>query len=331
MSFKGFVLGASRQRERFDGWSFSHRQINVCDGSTRASRALPTDLFCRRPAPGRPSPAREVRMVFVIWIVTGVVAGYGAGFLMKGRDYGLVGNLILGLSGSLVGGWVMALLGFNAPGDLVRHGIVSLLGAMLVLGVARRLRPVSRQGRKVLGEVAAVADLEAQFKKLGGLERRALQHLLGHTSKPRDTNAAFDEQMTFGQRVADRVAQFGGSWTFIGIFLLMMLVWMIINTEATRPFDPYPFILLNLLLSCLAAMQAPVIMMSQNRQSLKDRLMATNDYEVNMRTEMDLAKLHARFDELREQQWVELVQMQRRQIELLEMLLRKRGAEGAEG
>ena len=108
-------------------------------------------------------------MVFVIWVVTGIAAGYLAGFLMKGRDYGLAGNLILGLTGSLVGGWVMALLGFNAPGDLLRHGLVSLLGAMVVLALARRLKPVSRQGRKVLGEVAAVADIEAQFKKLGGL------------------------------------------------------------------------------------------------------------------------------------------------------------------
>ena len=257
-----------------------------------------------------------------IWVVTGVIAGYLAGFLMKGRDYGLAGNLILGLGGSLVGGWVMALLGFNAPGDLVRHGIVSLLGAMLVLGVARRLRPVSRKGRQVLGDVAGVADLEAQFKRLGGLERRVLEHLRGHATRPRDANAAFEEEMTFGQRTADKVAHFGGSWTFIGIFLLMMLIWMIVNSVSPKHFDPFPFILLNLVLSCLAALQAPIIMMSQNRQAMKDRIMASNDYEVNVRTELDLAKLHARFDDLREKQWAELVEMQRRQIELLEKLLR---------
>src|SRR5262245_6627066 len=126
----------------------------------------------------------------------------------------------------------------------------------------------------------------------------------------------------FGQRVDDRVAQFGGSWTFIGIFLLIMLVWMIINTEAKRHFDPYPFILLNLLLSCLAALQAPVIMMSQNRQASKDRLMASSDYEVNLRAAMEIQSLLARFDELREQKWVELVAMQQRQIELLEGIVR---------
>ena len=263
-------------------------------------------------------------MHVLIWVAVGVLAGWAAGLLMKGRDYGVAGNLILGLIGSLVGGWVLALLGYNAPSDLLRHAAVSLLGAMFVLGVARRLKPVSRKSRKVLGEVAALTDVEAQFRKLGDLERSAWARLLKRDAKPRNLNAEFEEQMTFGQRVADRVATFGGSWTFIGIFLLAMLIWMIINTITHRPFDPYPFILLNLCLSCLAAMQAPVIMMSQNRQAAKDRLMASSDYEVNLRTEMELSRLHVRFDELREKQWAEMIEMQRRQIELLERLLRER-------
>lgn len=267
----------------------------------------------------------------LIWIGTGLVAGWAASRLMKGRDYGITGNVILGLIGSLVGGWLMELLGLAAPTDVPRHVIVSLLGAMLVLGVARRLRPVTRQTRKVLGDLGSVTDFEAQMKKLGEFERRALDRLLNRKSAVRDPNVAFDEQMTFGQRVADRVASFGGSWTFIGLFLLAMLVWMIANTEAARPFDPFPFILLNLVLSCLAALQAPVIMMSQNRQAAKDRLMASNDYEVNLRTETELARMHARFDELRERDWAELVAMQRRQIELLEGLLRERGAGGRSG
>ncbi len=270
-------------------------------------------------------------MQTLVVIATGIVAGWLAGLLMKGRDYGFFGNLTLGLIGSLVGGGVMQALGFDAPEDWWRHGIVALLGAMLVLGVARRLKPVSRGARKVLGEAGAIADIEAQFKKIGGLERRVIEHIKAHATRPRDTNKAFEEQMTFGQRVADQVAAFGGSWTFIGIFMLLMLVWMSINSSLRKPFDPYPFILLNLVLSCLAALQAPVIMMSQNRQAAKDRLMATNDYEVNLRTEMDLAKLHARFDELREQQWAQLVEMQRQQIELLERLLREREAGGETG
>jgi uncharacterized membrane protein len=222
----------------------------------------------------------------------------------------------------------MHLMGFTEPSDWWRQGIVALLGAMLVLGIARRLKPVSREARKVLGEAGTIADIESQFKKLGELERRAMQQLLGRARKPRDANQAFEEQMTFGQRVADRVATFGGSWTFIGSFLLFMLVWMSINSTMKKPFDAFPFILLNLILSCLAALQAPVIMMSQNRQAQKDRLMATNDYEVNLRTEMDLAKLHVRFDELREQQWAALVEMQRQQIELLERLCHDRGLHG---
>lgn len=229
-------------------------------------------------------------MEALIWLASGVLTGWLAGKLMKGRDYGVTGNLILGVLGSLVGGWLFDLLGANQPHELWRHVAVSVLGAMLTLGLARRLKPVARQTRKAFGEGGAVADLEATIRKLGQFERATLDRLLhrGH----RDPNAAFEEQMTFGQRVADRVAHFGGSWTFIGIFLLIMLVWMIINTEMHKPFDPFPFILLNLFLSCLAAMQAPVIMMSQNRQAAKDRLMASNDYEVNLRAEMEIQTLH---------------------------------------
>src|SRR5262249_56739670 len=98
----------------------------------------------------------------------------------------------------------------------------------------------------------------------------------------RDPNQAYEEGMTFGERVADQVAQFGGSWTFIGSFLLFMILWMILNHQLKRPFDPYPFILLNLCLSCLAALQAPVIMMSQNRQASKDGRIASNDCEVDL-------------------------------------------------
>ena len=260
-------------------------------------------------------------MEALIWLASGVASGWLAGKLMKGRDYGLTGNLILGVLGSLVGGWLFDLLGVNAPQDTWRHVAVSLLGAMLTLAIARRLKPVARQTRKAFGEAGTVTDLEATIRKLGVFERTTVDRLLKRGAH-RDPNAAFEEQMTFGQRVADRVAQFGGSWTFIGIFLLAMLIWMIINTSLKRPFDPYPFILLNLCLSCVAALQAPVIMMSQNRQSSKDRLMASNDYEVNLRAEMLIQNLHVRFDQLREKDWAELVSTQQRQIELLEAIVR---------
>ena len=267
-------------------------------------------------------------MEALIWLASGVTTGWLAGKLSKGRDYGLSGNLILGLMGSLVGGWLFDVLGFTRPDDILRHAVVSVLGSMLVLALARRLRPVARQAGKAFGDGGAVADLEGAIRKLGKLEAAALARFLKRGPQ-RDPNVVFEERMTFGQRVADKVAQFGGSWTFIGSFLLMMLVWMIINTELRKPFDPYPFILLNLCLSCLAALQAPVIMMSQNRQAAKDRLMASSDYEVNLRAEMQIQSLYARFDELRGKEWLELVAMQQRQIEMLENIIR--GLSSGEG
>jgi uncharacterized membrane protein/uncharacterized membrane protein YeaQ/YmgE (transglycosylase-associated protein family) len=264
-------------------------------------------------------------MQFLIWILTGALAGWSAGKMMKGRDYGLVGNLTLGLIGGIVGGWLLHLLGAVSPSMWWQQAVVSALGALVVLGAARRLKPLARSTRSVFGEVAAAgADLEGQIRKLSEFERRVVSRML-QGQHVRDPNAAFEQQMTFGQRVADKVAIFGGSWTFIGLFLLFMLVWMVVNTELVQHFDPFPFILLNLMLSCLAALQAPVIMMSQNRQAAKDRLMAASDYDVNVRSELELARLHALFDELREKQWADLVEMQRRQIEMLENLLHGRG------
>jgi len=135
-------------------------------------------------------------------------------------------------------------------------------------------------------------------------------------------HAGIETTMTLGERVADRVAQFGGSWRFIGLFGGILVVWMVINAWvlATHPFDPYPFILLNLVLSTLAALQAPVIMMSQNRQAHKDRMHAQQDYEVNLMAEIEIRDLHDKLDSLRFKQWHELWHIQKRQIELLEHL-----------
>jgi uncharacterized membrane protein len=132
----------------------------------------------------------------------------------------------------------------------------------------------------------------------------------------------FEAQLTFGERVADRVAQFGGSWTFIILFGGILIGWMTMNTWvlAHRPFDPYPFILLNLVLSALAALQAPVIMMSQNRAAEKDRLQAKQDYEINLMAEIEIRDLHDKLDGLRYKQWHELWHLQQRQLELLEHL-----------
>jgi uncharacterized membrane protein len=162
--------------------------------------------------------------------------------------------------------------------------------------------------------------LADELHKLGELEKRVLSYVIARKQIARDPNKSFDEQMTFGERIADRVASFGGSWTFIGIFLGIMFTWMAINIFTPTKWDEYPFILLNLCLSCLAALQAPVIMMSQNRQTAKDRSDAKHDYEVNLKAETEIVALHLKMDELRDRQWKNLLEIQDKQLELLARL-----------
>ncbi|HSE50087.1 MAG TPA: DUF1003 domain-containing protein [Terriglobales bacterium] len=134
-----------------------------------------------------------------------------------------------------------------------------------------------------------------------GRRLRATDELL-RTQVSRNLNEEEEDRLTFGQRIADKVAAFGGSWTFIIFFGVVLVTWAIINTIvlATRAFDPYPFILLNLFLSMLAALQAPVIMMSQNRQAQKDRLKADLDYQINLKAELEVAQLHNKVDKIYE-------------------------------
>lgn len=132
---------------------------------------------------------------------------------------------------------------------------------------------------------------------------------------------------TKGQRWADRIASFGGSWKFLGIFAAFLLIWMIINSGTLhgQGFDPYPFILLNLILSCLAAVQAPVIMMSQNRQEEKDRKQSDNDYMINMKAEMEIRSLHEKLDLLLEEQVKIIFESQAKQLEILKKIEAKLG------
>ena len=133
------------------------------------------------------------------------------------------------------------------------------------------------------------------------------------------------EMLSRGQRVADKVATFGGSWTFIISFGVVLVSWIAVNIIlATQAFDPFPFILLNLVLSCLAAIQAPVIMMSQNRQEEKDRQRAENDYLVNLKAEIEVRNLHQKMNLLMEEQFQTLLEIQRYQTELLEELAERR-------
>ncbi len=162
------------------------------------------------------------------------------------------------------------------------------------------------------------------FAALSPYEQRVVQRIAQGLHISRNTNREFDTSMTFGQRLADRVATFGGSWTFILLFVAVLLLWIVLNSFILAwrgAFDPYPYILLNLVLSMTAALQVPVIMMSQNRQSAKDRIDAAHDYEVNLKSEIEIGHLHEKLDQLCEQQWAELVVMQQEQIRLLTQLL----------
>jgi len=167
---------------------------------------------------------------------------------------------------------------------------------------------------------AAAGTLEERIHALGHRQRAVLERLLRHEGALRDPNESFDAKLTFGQRAADQIATWGGSWTFILLFMGFLILWVSFNARSAARFDPFPFILLNLILSCLAALQAPVIMMSQNRQSAKDRHDAHLDYETNVHAELEIQALQSKVDLLQDQQWVELMRLQERQLELLERI-----------
>ena len=158
-------------------------------------------------------------------------------------------------------------------------------------------------------ETGEVATLESQVAK--SIED---QELLS-----RNLNETFEAQASFSDQLADRMAAFGGSWRFILLFAGVIVVWIIVNTVAllSKSFDPYPYILLNLVLSCVAALQAPVIMMSQNRQESKDRLRSEHDYRVNLKAELEIRNLHEKVDHLLIHQWRRMVEIQQMQLDLL--------------
>lgn len=167
--------------------------------------------------------------------------------------------------------------------------------------------------------------LHKEWEQFSEFEKRIVKKVADKHVVAREPKLIYDDDRTFGERVADRVAKFGGSWTFIMIFFGILVLWVILNSyilfSLNDTFDPYPYILLNLFLSMLAALQAPVIMMSQNRQAAKDRLDAQHDYEVNLKAELEILSLHEKLDDLRDEKWIGLVKLQQQQIELLEKIL----------
>jgi uncharacterized membrane protein len=164
--------------------------------------------------------------------------------------------------------------------------------------------------------------------ELSALDEQVVAALRDQELLADNVNLSFAERLTMGQRLADKVARFGGSWAFILVFGAVIVAWMALNAGLlfARPFDPYPFILLNLVLSTLAALQAPVIMMSQNRQAAKDRMQADHDYRVNLKAELEVRLLHTKLDQLLTHQWQRLIEIQQLQMDLMEELGERRGS-----
>jgi uncharacterized membrane protein len=167
--------------------------------------------------------------------------------------------------------------------------------------------------------------LETEKGELSALEKHVLRSLEEQELLSKNINIEFDQQLTLGQRLADKMAGYAGSWGFVIGFFGALLGWIAINSIVLilKPFDPYPFILLNLVLSCLAAIQAPIIIMSQNRQEAKDRLRSEHDYSVNLKAELEIRNLHEKIDHLLMRQWQRLLEIQEIQMELMEELAHK--------
>ena len=172
-----------------------------------------------------------------------------------------------------------------------------------------------------------VKDVLTQGKgEVSALEQQVIKSMKEHELLSTNVNTEFDRKLTFGEHMADKMAEYAGSWRFISIFMAVLFIWIGINTLVLiqKPFDPYPFILLNLILSCIAAIQAPIIMMSQNRQEAKDRLRSEHDYRVNLKSELEIRHLHEKIDHLLMTQWQRLLEIQEVQTELMEEIARKR-------
>lgn len=195
----------------------------------------------------------------------------------------------------------------------------------------------TREGKLSISELNQYREryvagfLIKELDQVTALEQKVLDTINNSeslSSKLQDTD---DKQVSFGVKVADKVATFGGSWTFILSFTSFIALWILANTllMSNKGFDPYPFILLNLILSCIAALQAPVIMMSQNRQEEKDRERAQNDYMINLKSELEIRTLHEKIDHLMMHQQQELIEIQKVQIEMLNDIISnlKKGGE----
>ena len=211
------------------------------------------------------------------------------------------------------------------PLDMVRPGIVDLVRAAYPQAPAEGFICHDDLGQYRASYVGKM--LAAERGELTRLEQDVIDSLARYDTLSMNVESAYSEKRTFGERLADGMATFGGSWTFILIFAAFIVVWLLANsialatgTKGGLAFDPFPYILLNLVLSCLAALQAPVIMMSQKRQEAKDRLRSENDYRINLKAELEIRHLHEKFDHLLTRQWDRLAEIQEIQLDLMQDL-----------
>jgi uncharacterized membrane protein len=166
--------------------------------------------------------------------------------------------------------------------------------------------------------------IEEEVGELSNLEHEVLASISMNKLISDNIEVELDKKLTFGQRLSDRIADFGGSWTFIIFFFLVLFIWIAINlfVLVKKPFDPYPFILLNLILSCLASIQAPIIMMSQNRKEARDRLRSENDYKINLKAELEIRVIHEKLDHLVAHQNQKMLEIQEIQADFLEDIMK---------
>lgn len=183
---------------------------------------------------------------------------------------------------------------------------------------------ICREDYKRYREKYVLGLIEGETASIRELQADVVKSIKEHEIISENSNLVADEVLKLGERVSDKVASFGGSWKFIIIFFMVLAGWIIVNSALylMKPFDPYPFILMNLILSCLAAIQAPIIMMSQNRQEKKDRLRSESDYKVNLKSEIEVRTLHEKVDHLLFDQWSKMVELQEMQLEILEEIKR---------
>jgi uncharacterized membrane protein len=208
--------------------------------------------------------------------------------------------------------------------------VAELIRPSLLEFITKKLRDLDSKGFICLDDLGEFRKdyikevLEDEIGELSALDQEVIESLQQHEILSSDISKQFERKLTFGERLSDHIAEFGGSWKFLISFGAVLLVWIAINGVllATHAFDPYPFILLNLILSCLAAVQAPIIMMSQNRAEARDRLRAENDYKVNLKAELEIRHLHEKIDHLLRRQYNRLFEIQQIQIELLEEISR---------